>query len=976
MKKIRWGLRVSAAVPAFCKLGIASMLIAMSTTAQAVTIATAGAAVSENFDTMGSSATAAVTGDFRFGSGASPTYSGGTTATTVAAGTTGTGALTSSSGGGAYNFANGITASSTERAIGVLTSGGFTSPRSIMVEITNGTPGTLANLNLAWNVEKYRSGSRAFDITFFTSPDGSTWTANTSGDQSYTADANNNVISNPPLSTAKSVTLTGVNLAASGKYYLRWNIAGVAGSSNGQALAIDDFSVTGVAPTPTPTPTETPTPTATPTETPTPTETETPTATPTPTETPVDSPTASPTPTETPIPTATPTETATPTPTDTPTATPTETPSPTPTETPTPTPSPSPTPTPIVLTQAGFTPVILPQYVSSGSATRLPIVYRATVSGLSASTLYRYVNQAAASTDIGTTNIGAGNPLYLPGYTYTTAASLTTAGAYGTFTTDAAGSYTGWFGLVNTGNTRFSAGNDVYMTIAIGDSAGVLLERRAFSNADPVRVLTFAATAGANNGTGLKGLSTYTDKDIVLLYDNTAGTGRPIAGGPLEAIGTAIASVPAFYGTAAGTFNAIVPNTNANGIKLIERRALADASVIGTVSDADGTWPSGAVTVNPVGGTTTIINLTLLDTTPDTTRPTAAFSAITTPSTSNAGTVTLTFDEPVTGVDLADFALTRDLGTVTLTGTLTPVSSTVYTLDLSTDTTPDGLYALSLKFSGTGIVDAAGNEQNSGAVRIFRVDATAPVSSATLADATVVGTSIVLPCTVSDAAGSGVASTALFVKVPGGSFVNSGLTPSGGSFTYTAAADGIYEFYTVGTDNTGNVEAVPASADVVATVNTVANSTIVASFSAGQLSNSFPMESGLDVVVTLGTVTTPGTLTISRSTPRGSVPVLLTAGRLADQSWTITKDGSLGFTTATVVFEYDPALLGTLTEGDINAVFAVEGAAVTSYTGASVTVNTTNNTVTVTGVVAFSEWFVGNSDALGSAVTDWTLLND
>ncbi|MEO5563729.1 MAG: hypothetical protein ABIR18_09850, partial [Chitinophagaceae bacterium] len=38
------------------------------------------------------------------------------------------------------------------------------------------------------------------------------------------------------------------------------------------------------------------------------------------------------------------------------------------------------------LTQTGFTSVIAPQYMGSGDATRLPVMFRATVTGLTAST--------------------------------------------------------------------------------------------------------------------------------------------------------------------------------------------------------------------------------------------------------------------------------------------------------------------------------------------------------------------------------------------------------------------------------------------------------------------------------------------------------------------------------------------------------------------------------------------------------------
>ncbi|OYV02814.1 MAG: hypothetical protein CFE26_21770, partial [Verrucomicrobiales bacterium VVV1] len=147
------------------------------------------------------------------------------------------------------NWANGITGSSTDRSLGFLTTGSFSSPASIVYAFTNNTGSTVTSLALTWNYEKLRSGSRAFDWTFFHGSSSSPTTAATSGNQSYAADANNTVISNPPLSTAKSVSLTGLSIANGTTYYLRWTYTGVGGSTNAQGLAIDDFSITATGAT-------------------------------------------------------------------------------------------------------------------------------------------------------------------------------------------------------------------------------------------------------------------------------------------------------------------------------------------------------------------------------------------------------------------------------------------------------------------------------------------------------------------------------------------------------------------------------------------------------------------------------------------------------------------------------------------------------------------------------------------------------
>jgi len=210
-----------------------------------VAVTALNTAFSQNFDGMGSSGTASLpTG---FGLNTTRNFSTATTVTTLAYGTTGTGVVNGTSSGGAINWANGITATSTDRSLGFLTTGSFTSPRTIVYAFTNNTGSLITGLNLGWDYEKSRSGSRAFDWTFF---HGATATAiNTaaiSGDQSYAADANNTVVSNPPLSISESFSLTGLSIANSSTYYLAWNLAGNGGSTNGQGLSIDNFSLIAV----------------------------------------------------------------------------------------------------------------------------------------------------------------------------------------------------------------------------------------------------------------------------------------------------------------------------------------------------------------------------------------------------------------------------------------------------------------------------------------------------------------------------------------------------------------------------------------------------------------------------------------------------------------------------------------------------------------------------------------------------------
>ncbi len=204
-----------------------------------ISITSTGSAFTQNFDGMGSTAAAPLPTGFKIGLD----WAIGTTATTLAAGTSGTGALTGTSSGGVYNFGNGITASATDRSLGFLTSSGFSSPRSIVLKITNNTGGTITDLAIAFDYEKYRAGTRAFDWTFFHGNTSTPSTGEVLGNQSYAADAANAVV-NPPTTISKSVTLTGLSIAAGTDYYLKWTNTGVGGSTNSQGIGIDNFSIT------------------------------------------------------------------------------------------------------------------------------------------------------------------------------------------------------------------------------------------------------------------------------------------------------------------------------------------------------------------------------------------------------------------------------------------------------------------------------------------------------------------------------------------------------------------------------------------------------------------------------------------------------------------------------------------------------------------------------------------------------------
>lgn len=267
------------------------------------------------------------------------------------------------------------------------------------------------------------------------------------------------------------------------------------------------------------------------------------------------------------------------------------------------------------------TDIIYPKYMEgfSGSTNtnKVPFFYYAKLTGLTASSTYRYFNTAVQTMDLDIDN-GAGNPILVSpsgSFTRVTTFDLSTAGNYGEFTTNAAGEYTGWFGLESNSNIKFTAGYDIHMKIVLNNGVGGNYEASRLRISNTVRVLDMFTTTGGNNGTAIRGNSSATAKNFIVLYDNLGATGRPIVSTVVENddVSNTIANgYASFYETSvngvAGAWGTIIPNGNANGIKRIEQRNRLDGSLVGCAIDQDGIWTTGSVNTNsPIGGTTPLV---------------------------------------------------------------------------------------------------------------------------------------------------------------------------------------------------------------------------------------------------------------------------------------------------------------------------------------------------------------------------------
>jgi len=272
------------------------------------------------------------------------------------------------------------------------------------------------------------------------------------------------------------------------------------------------------------------------------------------------------------------------------------------------------------VTEASFMPFgqpelqsyILPAYMQGKTPTnnqRVSLAFRALLANLSPDSTYRYYTRAVINTDSPTAT-GAGGCLFVSdtGFTRTTSPSMSTAGEYGEFTVNSSGVYEGWFILEPSGNARFTPGSYIFPRIFINNGSGGTAIIQRFTPADSVKVLGFDVIADANSGTGVIGITSFTPKNFVFLYDNISAAGRPLCGAHVEASGidfpTTTVYVP-FYNTQvyniSGNWGGIVPNINSNGIMAIQELSLLDGSLVGTYTSTNSIW-FGTNTISPTGG--------------------------------------------------------------------------------------------------------------------------------------------------------------------------------------------------------------------------------------------------------------------------------------------------------------------------------------------------------------------------------------
>ena len=257
--------------------------------------------------------------------------------------------------------------------------------------------------------------------------------------------------------------------------------------------------------------------------------------------------------------------------------------------------------------------------------------------------------------------------------------------------------------------------------------------------------LLCATSALTCDATGLASDTEYAVVVTSLLSDSWTASAAAVTGrtnapaatlditNPAEGA-TDVSTMPTITGTssAAGDVDVkVYAGESANGTPVFSATTAADGSTSWQVAvtpalQAGQPYTASASQTSP-GGTTTISRtFTTAPAAPtDTTRPTVGAPARNTAERTNAGSVswTVTFSEPVSGVDATDFQL---VGTGTSGATVTSVTggSTIYTVTATTGA--DGTLGLNVLNDGT-IKDAALNVLSGTATgQPYTVDKTAP----------------------------------------------------------------------------------------------------------------------------------------------------------------------------------------------------------------------------------------------------------
>lgn len=219
----------------------------------------AGQTIMEDFDSIGTSATATLPTDWKADKNNSVRTVGSYSAAGTATERIGGNDMSGSAANGIYNLGAGVAGSASDRAIGGISSGSASKSVNVYIKLTNNGSTAINSFDISYNVEKYRDGTNAagFSIEMYYSTDGENWIS--AGNDFKSSFAGGDA-ANAGFASAPGATISVSNknlaqaLAVNADLYLAWNYSVTSGptTSNAQSLAVDDISITAVGGAPQP----------------------------------------------------------------------------------------------------------------------------------------------------------------------------------------------------------------------------------------------------------------------------------------------------------------------------------------------------------------------------------------------------------------------------------------------------------------------------------------------------------------------------------------------------------------------------------------------------------------------------------------------------------------------------------------------------------------------------------------------------
>lgn len=267
--------------------------------------------------------------------------------------------------------------------------------------------------------------------------------------------------------------------------------------------------------------------------------------------------------------------------------------------------------------------VIFPQYAfysfNGGGAQSIPYVFRARLTGLQPSTTYFYCTKFSSVNEDPYSSGNSASIVVQPSGAFTSYNPVPlfldfAQDGWSQLTTDAQGTYTGWFAT----ETYFISvyEQEFQVRISLNDGMGGIIFNTIIASPHTVKAINFAGgpddAASFAHGTAIRSTpaTNGTTGNMVFLYDNEQGNGRPVAGAFIQDVVLAGTSslYSGFYASdVAGhskTWGTIIPNDLPNGIRRIAQYALSTGTQTGVNTSPDGLWDglNGLVsTVNPTG---------------------------------------------------------------------------------------------------------------------------------------------------------------------------------------------------------------------------------------------------------------------------------------------------------------------------------------------------------------------------------------